>query len=65
MTELLAEENAGDVVNPASASRLTVLFRSGLEIALPGEEADPVRSEPEQIAYRPEFQSQRLEKNLH
>ena len=28
-TELLAEENAGDVVNPASPSQLTELLKSG------------------------------------
>jgi hypothetical protein len=40
ITELLAEENAGDVVNPASPSQLMVVLKSGREITLMGEEAD-------------------------
>lgn len=39
-TELLAEENTGDVVNPVSPSQLTVLLKSGREITLIGKEAD-------------------------
>jgi hypothetical protein len=42
VTELLAEETAGDVVNPASPSQLTILLKSGCEITLTGDDADAI-----------------------
>jgi hypothetical protein len=39
-TELAAEQDAFDVLNPSSPSELRVLLKSGREIALTGDEAD-------------------------